>query len=783
MPKKIHLHKFTMAQVHQHIFQSESLTDAADRLGVKASTLSCHLRKFMYQDNSLTYEYLKGISLEEGAQIFGRRYESLMEASRVDLKKLTLRVVHEEIQQSTNATNAAGRLGVKPRTLASHLGRFMFQGNSLNYQFFKGISLEKGAQIFGERYESPMEFSRVDLKKLTLRMIHEAIQYTDSLDQAAIRLGDNTSTFASHLGKFFYQGDSITYEFLKALSLENGAEIFGARYESPMNALRMDLKKLTLRLAHEVIKQSTSLSDAAGRLGVQPPTLACHLIKCIHQGHSLTYDLLKEFSLENGAEIFGESYDLPMEVSRIDLKMRTLRMVHEAIQLSESLSGAASRLGVLDATLARHLGKFLHQGNPLTYEFLKGISLANGAQTFEERYDSLMDASRVDLNKFTLRQVHDVIHQSASFRGASGRLGVFHSTLARHLGRFLHQGNSLTYEYLKGISLEEGAQMFGERYESTMAISRVDLKKLTLKMAHKAIQQSTSLSDAACRLGVYDGTLRSHLGKFKYQGNSLTYEYLKGIFLEEGAQMFGERYESPMLVSRVDLKKFTLNMVHNVIQQSTSLSDAAGRLGVRGEALASHLGKFIHQGTPLTYPLLKGISLENGAGIFGERYESPMDVSQVDLSMCTILDIHKEFLMSKSISEVASRFGVDKVNLKKHLYWCLPHAREGDVFRFLNKLTEEEARRKYGLSYNLPIAQLLAQANDAMDSPMERLEKEVDVEDMDTYPKMLDTEPPRTSKKRKEKTLPTFFNQSDKGLKKARAEGLVQSRPIIEPSP
>jgi hypothetical protein len=117
----------------------------------------------------LTYELLNGITLENGAGIFGDSYESLMEASRVDLKKLTLKEVHEVIHQSTSLYDAAARLGVKPETLASHLGKFTYQNSPLTYELLNGITLGNGAGIFGDSYESLLKASRVDLKKLTLK--------------------------------------------------------------------------------------------------------------------------------------------------------------------------------------------------------------------------------------------------------------------------------------------------------------------------------------------------------------------------------------------------------------------------------------------------------------------------------------------------------------------------------------------------------------------------------------------------------------------------------------
>jgi transposase-like protein len=685
------------------------------------------------------------------------------------LSALTFAQVHQSIYKSVNLYRAAKALRVTDVTLARYLAKFVYQGHSLTYEFLKEISIEDGAQVFGECYELLMEVSRVDLNKLTLRQVHEAIQQSESISEVASLLGVSSEMLSSRLGEFIYQEAPLTHEMLKGISLENGAQIFAECYELPLKTSRVDLKKLTLSQVHDVIQQSEKLSEAALRLGVSTQTLVSNLGKFLHQGAPLTYTILKGISLQDGREIFGECYDSPMEAYQVDLKKFTLSYVHDVIHQCTSVSTAANLLGVSSQRLESELGKFFHQEAPLTYAILKGMSLQDGDQIFGERYDSPMEAYQVDLKKLTLRHVHNVIQQSTSLNDAATLLGVVSQALERHLNKFVHQGAPLTYAILKGISLQDGDRIFGERYESPIGVSQVDLKKLTLRQVHDVILQSASLHDAASRLGVENKTLERKLGKFSHQEVPISYAILKRISLQDGAHIFGKCYESLMEASRVDLNKLTLRQVHDVIQLSTNLSKAANLLGVSSQTLACHLGRFFHRGHSLTYKFIKEVPLKKGSEIFGARYESPMKTQKVDLSMYTISDIHKEFLMSKSFSEAASRLGTSQVSLKKHLHSCLPQAMDEDIFRLLQKLTEAKARQKYGLSYDLPTGQLMGQARDAIASPMEGLMAAVeDKEDMDTD--VLDALSPRETTKRQSSSaglsLPTFFNQSHKRLKK-----------------
>ncbi|WP_419418928.1 hypothetical protein ACNVED_10280 [Legionella sp. D16C41] len=724
---KIDLTQKTMRQIHAAILQSNSLQEAAGRLGVAQSTLQRHLGKVTYLDaqgiaQPLTYEAMKTVwpSEEVGKAAWGEAYEGPMNAIKIDLTQKTMRQIHAVILESSSLNKAAGQLGVRNATLQRHLGKVTYldaQGiaQPLTYEAMKTVwpSEEVGKAAWGEAYEGPMNAIKIDLTQKTMRQIHEAILQNSSLQGAAGRLGVSERTLRSHLGKVTYldaQGiaQPLTYEAMKTVwpSEEVGKAAWGEAYEEPMNATeRIDLTQKTMRQIHAVILQSNSLQEAAGRLGIIDATLQRHLGKVTYldaQGiaQSLTYEVMKTVwpSEGLGKAAWGEVYEEPMNAIKIDLTQKTMRQIHAVILQSNSLQEAAGRLGVIDATLQRHLGKVTYldaQGiaQPLTYEAMKTVwpSEEVGKAAWGEAYEGPMNAIKIDLTQKTMRQIHAAILESSSLHNAVGRLGVADATLQSHLGKFTYldaQGiaQSLTYEAMKTVwpSEEVGKAAWGKAYEEPMnTTKRIDLTQKTMRQIHAAILESSSLNKAAGQLGVRNATLQSHLGKVTYldaQGiaQPLTYEAMKTVWPSEevGKAAWGEAYEGPMnATKRIDLTQKTMRQIHAAILQSNSLQEAAGRLGVTDATLRSHLGKVTYldaQGIaqPLTYEAMKTVwpSEEVGKAAWGEAYEGPMKATKrIDLSQKTMRQIHAVILQNSSLQGAAGRLGVAHATLRSHL--------------------------------------------------------------------------------------------------------------------
>jgi len=112
-----------------------------------------------------------------------------MNTPKTDLNRETTHTIHQHILASASLNEAASRLGVVPHTLASHLGKFHYQDQTLTFDLFKNLSEEDVRIFWGETYETPMQAQRTDLNRETIHTIHQHILASASLNEAASRLG------------------------------------------------------------------------------------------------------------------------------------------------------------------------------------------------------------------------------------------------------------------------------------------------------------------------------------------------------------------------------------------------------------------------------------------------------------------------------------------------------------------------------------------------------------------------------------------------------------------
>ena len=91
------LKEMTLSQLHKVVVAHESLSAAAQALGVAPGTLGAHLGRYTHNEAPLSFEILKDCALEEGPQVFGEAYQQLMKARRVDLTTFTLEQIHAVI--------------------------------------------------------------------------------------------------------------------------------------------------------------------------------------------------------------------------------------------------------------------------------------------------------------------------------------------------------------------------------------------------------------------------------------------------------------------------------------------------------------------------------------------------------------------------------------------------------------------------------------------------------------------------------------------------------------
>lgn len=706
----------TLENIHTVILSNTTLSQAAKALGVNARTLERHLS--LHINEPLSYKGLKRLTVDQARERFGDAYQKKLVAPKISLNERTLRTVHECILNSKNVNNAASKLGVVADTLNSHLGKFLYEEGALSYEILRNLSVAKAIEQFGDDYEKEMKAPKVSLDKMTLYEIHSAILKHKTLHEAANSLGSFYSTLASHLAKFSYLGGRLNFELLKELNVEQAREQFGDDYEKEINAPKVSLSEMTLRGIHLAIRNSTSLNAAATSLGVSQPTLKTHLNKFVYQTDALSYELLKQLTVDAAKEEFGEDYEKEMKAPKISLSKMTFRSIHSAIRNSKSVKDASASLGVSDRALTTHLKKFSYNGSTLNYDFLRALAVDNATQLFGEDYEKQMVAQQIPLKERSLRDIHSVILQSSSLNDASQKLRVYYQTLKNYLTKFLYREEPLSYEILEKLTIDEAKQQFGEGYEVALKTLSMDdakaqfdendeqempplknfLNEIPLRTIHDAILSSTSLYNASTILKVHAQSLARYIGNFLHKGVPLSYKTLKKLTIAQAQAEFGEAYEKKIPVSNVPLNKRTMQVIHTTILESKNLSDAACMLHVDHKVLAEHLNKFLYENTSLSYDLLRALSVPEALEKFGEDYEKEMNASPVPSNSISLHSIHQVILSSNNLHQAAHALKIHHQSLARYIGKFF-HEKEPLNYEQLKALTEEQAKVQFGENY------------------------------------------------------------------------------------
>ena len=512
----------TFRRIHGIILQSKSLRQAALRLNVGGETLARHLARCSYVDKQgnsrpLSFKLLRleWPSEKSGFQAWGALYDKPMNIKCANLEQKTLRQIHCVALNSNNLNAAANQLGVEGRTLIRHLGRLNYTDSQgvvrlLSYEALKKEwpSEASGLKAWEASYDKPLNPPLLYLKDKTLREIHRIVLRSSSLSFAAALLGVVDTRLSRYLGRVSYkdgQGKSqpLSFEALKNEwpNEECGLRFWGEEYDKPMKPPLVDLKHKTVREIHRIVLRSSSFTNAAGQLGVDAATLSSHLGKVHYLDRqekiqALSFEALKNEwpNEECGLSFWGDGYDKPMNTSPVDLQQKSLRDIHRIVLRSDTLSYAASQLGVRCVTLSIHLSKvsyFDAQGErqPLSFKALKNEwpNEASGFYAWGDYYDQPMNTPPVDLQQKTLREIHRIVLSAGTLTSAACLLGVEVTTLRQHLGKVTYvdaQGvkKHLSFKILKKELPGEvcGKEHFGEAYDNLIPPNS-ESKKRTLQ--------------------------------------------------------------------------------------------------------------------------------------------------------------------------------------------------------------------------------------------------------------------------------------------------------------
>jgi hypothetical protein len=134
--------------------------------------------------------------------------------------RYTVASIHHAILNHISLADAAKHLGLKdPIILSSHLGKFILNGEILNFASFKALSVENAKEIWGARYKEQMIAPEIRLRAYSAFHIYQVIRHTSNIREAACHLGIRDHSLDRLLAQCKFENKRLFFRSLKDLDL------------------------------------------------------------------------------------------------------------------------------------------------------------------------------------------------------------------------------------------------------------------------------------------------------------------------------------------------------------------------------------------------------------------------------------------------------------------------------------------------------------------------------------------------------------------------------------
>lgn len=378
--------QYTVAEIHNAVYSSSTVKEAAQALRVRSYALESHLGKYTFANGQrLNFSYFKKLSPQKVQEIWSESYNLPMKLAAVEINELPIAYIHEQIQKLGNATLAAAFLGLPSR---QPLMQFLYK---LGLNFLDFQKLSPATVLHRWPVPSP-QFAKKNKKTIancTPAEIYAAISRAQSNTGAAHSLGIQHTTLSIFLGRYSYQHKRLNFSLLRALSLEEAKTIWqekGEDFYGPIETQKVNLADYTLAQLHKKIRRTKSISATANFLGVTSVTLERHLGKFSYKNCPLTFEILQQLSIHEAETAWKSNYYKRMPPPTIQIGAYPLSRIHQLAHTHPLASKAANDLGVTVVTLHHYLRGFTYHNKPLTYEIFRKLSVVEAEGAWGEMY-------------------------------------------------------------------------------------------------------------------------------------------------------------------------------------------------------------------------------------------------------------------------------------------------------------------------------------------------------------------------------------------------------------
>ena len=171
------------------------------------------------------------------------------------IQQQSIKDIHWAVRQSFTAKIAAETLNIGDvSTLTSHLGKFILDGEILNFSSFKALSVQRAKRLWGTLYQQPMMAPVIQMNHYSGHHIYFIVCHSKTIREAASKLGTRDHSLERYLNTFSYKGKPCTFLDLKFCTERQARAIFSDKFNGLFSEQRYNLTP------HKAMSYSFSLT-------------------------------------------------------------------------------------------------------------------------------------------------------------------------------------------------------------------------------------------------------------------------------------------------------------------------------------------------------------------------------------------------------------------------------------------------------------------------------------------------------------------------------------------
>jgi hypothetical protein len=408
------------------------------------------------------------------------------------LSEYKLEDIHQRIlEKNATVKTTIQSLNVSVECLRRYLGKYNFNGKTLNYSTLHGMTQQmaaNGIEHYSEIYNPPYN----SLPAMTIKKIHKTILESKGVWDATCRLGIQDDHLSRYLCLLEWKsGELLSYTKLKSITAERAKNFWQDAYSNPLqNKLIVSIESKSIAAVHLAVHGANTLLEAAAQLKISSAELQNFIAELPYQGLYLTFESMKKVTIEEAKQYWDKDYDLDIKSGMNNLSYKQINIVHQTIIDSIDINDAAYKLGVGPQALKLFLNKIVYHNENLTYERMRNeITTTMALAYFGHNYYKAQREIHSGITHLSLEKIHTALRFTQHIAAAAQQLQIKLRVLQDYLARIKYGNTHLSCTELKKMTPAAAQEYWRQNYSAPLLSWNHDLLKKS-----KRTRQNLSLS-------------------------------------------------------------------------------------------------------------------------------------------------------------------------------------------------------------------------------------------------------------------------------------------------